>query len=521
MTRPSRVTTAARTLLRTRLLTPSAPAALFRLVREARRGGQNPFTLLAVTAARWPNRIALIDDDGIFSYRDLRSRTESLAHELYRQGIGPGHAVGILCRNGHGFIEAMFAAALVGADVVPLNTDFRTDALIAVVSAHQITMIICEQESAEQARAAGEAITIIDPATVTTREHDPRPQVAAPGRVIILTAGTTGTPKGVPRVSHIGSTLSLAMTLLDLTGLRSGSRSSVAVPMFHAFGLGMLMLTMALGGTILTHRRFDAEAAVVQASLYRADAFTTVPVMLARILDLPGAVRARNPVPSLRAVISIGARLDPSLARRFMDTYGDILYNGYGSSEVGIAAFATPADLRAAPETVGRLVPGCPVGIFDANGRPVGPHVIGRVFVGGELTFDAYTGGGTKDVIDNMTSSGDMGYFDEAGRLFIVGREDDMIISGGENVYPRAVENALAEHRMSSTTPSSVSPTSSSGNDSPRSLSSRPNSDIDEEAIRQYLKDRVSRAEQPRDIHIVTAIPRSPVGKVLRKELPT
>ena len=521
MTRGSLVTTTGRALLRSRLLSPPGPAALFRLVREARRGGQNPFTLLAVTAARWPNRVAVIDDDGIFSYRDLRSRTESLAHELYRHGVGPGQAVGILCRNGHNFIEAMFAAALVGADVVLLNTDFRTDALASAASAHQITTIICEQESTEQARAAGEAITVIDPATAKPNDRDPRPLVAAPGQVIILTAGTTGTPKGVPRTSHFGSTLGLTMTILDRTRLRTGCRSCMAVPMFHGFGLGQLMLTMALGGTILTHRRFDAEAAIAQASRYRADAFMVVPVMLARIVDLPEAVRAQNPVPSLRVVMLSGARLDPSLARRFMDTYGDILYNAYGSSEVGICAFATPADLREAPETVGRPIVGSPIGILDENGRPVGPHVIGRVFVGGGLPVDAYTGGGTKDVVDNMTSSGDMGYFDEAGRLFIVGREDDMIISGGENVYPRAVENALAEHWDVVDNAVVGVPDEQFGQRLTAFIVPRPNSDIDEAAVRQYLKDKVSRAEQPRDIHIVTAIPRNALGKVLRNQLPT
>ena len=110
--------------------------------------------------------------------------------------------------------------------------------------------------------------------------------------------------------------------------------------------------------------------------------------MLARILDLPDEVRARNPVPSLRVVITAGARLDPSLAQRFMDAYGEILYNGYGSSEVAIASLATPADLRDTPETVGRPVAGCPVKILDENDSPVGPHVTGRVFVGGGLTFD-------------------------------------------------------------------------------------------------------------------------------------
>ncbi|EUA56510.1 AMP-binding enzyme family protein [Mycobacterium xenopi 4042] len=156
---------------------------------------------------------------------------------------------------------------------------------------------------------------------------------------------------------RIISAVGVGATILDRTGLRIGSRISVAVPMFHGLGLGMTMLSVGLAGTILTRRRFDAEAALAQASLHRAQAFTAVPVMLARILDLPYAVRARNPVPYLRVVLSSGDRLDPGVARRFMDTYGDILYNGYGSTEVGIGALATPADLREAPETVGRPVP--------------------------------------------------------------------------------------------------------------------------------------------------------------------
>jgi acyl-CoA synthetase (AMP-forming)/AMP-acid ligase II len=283
----------------------------------------------------------------------------------------------------------------------------------------------------------------------------------------------------------------------------------------------MLMLTLGLGGTVLTHRHFDAEAALAQASLHRADAFTAVPVVLARILDLPHAVRARNPVPSLRVVMSSGDRLDPSLAQRFMDAYGDILYNGYGSTEVGIGALATPADLRQAPETVGKPVAGCPVRIFDDNDKPVGPGVTGRVFVGGDMASEGYTGGGAKAVVDNMTSTGDMGYLDESGRLFIVGREDDMIISGGENVYPRAVENALAEHPDVADNAVIGVPDERFGHRLAAFVVLQPDSDIDEEAVREYLKGKVSRFEQPRDIRIVSSLPRNPAGKVIRKELPT
>jgi acyl-CoA synthetase (AMP-forming)/AMP-acid ligase II len=519
------VTTAARALLSSRLVLPPGPGALYRLIREAARSRANPFTLLAIAAARWPNRAAVIDDEGAISYRELQLRTESLAVELERHGVGEGRAVGILCRNGRGFVQAVFAVALAGAEVVLLNTEFRTNALAAAVSGHRIATIVCDGEFGTEftgrVHAMGEGISVIHPETLPPHEGDSRPPVGAPGRIVILTSGTTGKPKGVPRTPHIGSALGVGMTILDRTKLRTGSRIAVAVPMFHGLGLGMMMLAIALGGTILTHRRYDAEAALAQASLHRADAFTVVPVMLARILDLPDAVRARNPLPSLRVVISSGDRLDPSLARRFTDLYGDILYNGYGSTEVGIGALATPSDLREAPETVGRPVAGCPVRIFDDNDRPVGPHVTGRIFVGGDLTFEGYTGGDSKAAVGNMLSTGDMGYFDESGRLYIVGREDDMIVSGGENVYPRAVENALAEHPDVADNAVVGVPDEQFGQRLGAFIVPRPDSDISEAAVREYLQDKVSRFEQPRDIFIVERIPRNPAGKVLRNELAT
>jgi acyl-CoA synthetase (AMP-forming)/AMP-acid ligase II len=512
-------TTAARALLRSGLLSPPNPAAFVRLMGEVRRGGTNPYTLLAVAAARWPDRAAIIDDDGTLSYCELQSGTETLACQLLDEGVAPGQAVGILCRNGRGFVRAVFAAALVGADVVLVNTDFRTDALAAALSAHQVQMMVSDAEFAHWVHAADDAVTVIDAAAA--KPGDPRPKVAPSGRIVLLTSGTTGKPKGVPRTPRMRSAVGVWVTILDRTALRTGSRISVAMPMFHGLGLGMLMLTLGLGGTVLTHRHFDAEATLAQASLHRADAFTAVPVVLARILDLPHTVRARNPVPALRVVMSSGDRLDPSLAQRFMDTYGDILYNGYGSTEVGIGALATPSDLRRAPETVGKPVAGCPVRIFDDNDKPVGPHVTGRVFVGGELASEGYTGGGGKATVHNMTSTGDMGYLDESGRLFIVGRADDMIISGGENVYPRAVENALAEHPDVADNAVIGVTDERFGHRLAAFVVPHPDSDLDEAALREYLQDRVSRFEQPRDIHIVATLPRNPAGKVLRKELPS
>ncbi|HSS25643.1 MAG TPA: AMP-binding protein [Mycobacterium sp.] len=515
------VATTARALVSSGLLSPPAPVAVFRLIREVYRGGTNLYTLLAVAAARWPDRTAMIDDDGAISYRELQSQTESLARELSRDGVGAGQAVGIMFRNGRNFATAAFAAALVGADVVLVNTEFRTNALAGALSTHQITTMFCDNEFAERIRDAGESIKAIDPATIQAQPGESRPKVVASGRLVLLTAGTTGVPRGVPRTPRMSSGIGVGMTILERTGLRVGSRIAVAVPMFHGLGLGMLMLTVSLGGTILTRRRFDAEAALAQASLQRADAMDVVPIMLARILDLPQRVRARNPLSSLRAVISSGDRLEPSLARRFMNAYGDILYNGYGSTEVGIGALATPIELRHAPETVGRPVAGCRLRILDRNGRSVGPRVTGRIFVGGELGAEGYTGGGAKAVIDRFTSTGDMGYLDNSGRLYIVGREDDMIVSGGENVYPRALENALAEHPDVAETAVIGVPDEQFGRRLAAFVVPRPRRGVNEAGLREYLKGKVSRFEQPRDIHVVSSIPRNPAGKVMRKELST
>jgi acyl-CoA synthetase (AMP-forming)/AMP-acid ligase II len=513
--------TTARALVSSRLLSVPTPAAAVRLIREVYRGGTNLCTLPAIAAARFPERTAIIDDDGALSYRELQRKSEALAHELVDAGAGPGEAVGIMCRNGRDFTAAVFATAMVGADVVLVNTEFRSTALAGALSTHQVITMLCDNEFAVQIRDAAPSVQVIEPASVETTPGKSRPKVESAGRIVLLTSGTTGIPKGAPRTPRISTGLGAGVTILERTGLRSGSRIALATPMFHGLGFGIMTLAVSLGATMLTRRRFDAEQTLAQASLQRADAMSVVPIMLARILDLPQRVRARNPLESLKAVISSGDRLDPSLARRFMDAYGDVLYNLYGSTEVGIGSLATPFELRHAPDTVGRPVAGCPVRIVDKNGRPVGSRVTGRIFVGGELGSEGYTGGGGKAVIDGFTSTGDMGYLDNSGRLYIVGREDDMIVSGGENVYPRALENALAEHPDVAETAVVGVPDEQFGRRLAAFVIARGRRDIDVVALREYLKDKVSRFEQPRDIHIVDSIPRNPAGKVIRRELAT
>ena len=264
------------------------------------------------------------------------------------------------------------------------------------------------------------------------------------GRVVILTSGTTGTPKGAQRKQP--ESLEPAAALLSKIPLRAGEPTMIAAPMFHSWGFVHFTLGMGLGSTLVLRRQFDPEDTLSATAQHECTALVVVPVMLQRILELPDETIDRYDLSALRVIAASGCALPGELATKVMDRFGDVLYNLYGSTEVAWATIATPEDLRAAPGTAGRPPRGTVVKLFDDDGDEVAQGETGRIFVGNEMAFDGYTGGGSKEIIDGLMSSGDVGHFDADGRLFVDGRDDEMIVSGGENVFPREVEDLLREH---------------------------------------------------------------------------
>ena len=230
--------------------------------------------------------------------------------------------------------------------------------------------------------------------------------------------------------------------LLSRVPFRAGEATYDAPPLFHALGFAHAMLAVGLGSRVILRRRFDPETVLDGIARHRATALVVVPAMLMPILALPEEVLARHDTSSLRIVFCSGAQLEADLASRSLAAFGDTLYNMYGSTEVAYASFATPEDLRAAPGSAGKVPFGAVVQILDERGADLPPGEVGRIFVGNGFQFEGYTGGGTKEVIGGLMSSGDVGHFDTAGRLWIDGRDDEMIVSGGENVFPREVEGA-------------------------------------------------------------------------------
>jgi len=244
-----------------------------------------------------------------------------------------------------------------------------------------------------------------------------------------------------------------------------------------------------------------------------------VPVMLQRILELGAQTIARYDVRTLRVIAVSGSSLPGDLATRAMDTFGEVLYNLYGSTEVAWATIATPEDLRAASGTAGRPPLGTVVKLLDQDGREVQRGHSGRIFVANEMMFDGYTGGGGKEIVRGLMSTGDVGRFDEGGRLFVDGRDDEMIVSGGENVFPREVEDLLAHHGGIEEAAVVGVQDEQFGQRLRAFVVTRNGSELTEEAVKEYVKENLARYKVPREVVFLEKLPRNATGKVLKREL--
>ena len=337
------------------------------------------------------------------------------------------------------------------------------------------------------------------------------------GKAILLTSGTTGTPKGASRSQP--RSLDPAATLLSRIPLRAREKTMIAAPLFHTWGFAHFTLGMSLSSTVVLRRRFEPEAILSLTARHECSALVVVPVMLQRLLDLDDEVLRRYDLSKLRVVPVSGSALPSALARRWMDLFGENLYNLYGSTEIAWATIATPEDLRRAPGTAGKAPRGTIVRIYDDHGQPVPPGTTGRIFVGNEMQFEGYTGGGGKDLIDGLMSAGDVGHFDAEGRLFIDGRDDDMIVSGGENVFPGEVEDLLDGHEAIAEVTVFGVADEEFGERLAAVVVRRPGADLDAEDVRDYVKANLASYKVPRDVEFVDELPRTATGKVLKRVL--
>ncbi|WP_163509292.1 acyl-CoA synthetase [Fodinicola acaciae] len=479
---------------------------------------------------RTPHALAIVDERGQLTYSQLDRQANSLARGWHDAGLAEKDVIAVLCRDHRWLVLAMLAAGKLGARLLLMNTGFAAPQLADVAERENVSAAVYDQEFAgvidhlpggvrrflawaDDDELAVRVTTLDD--LIANSSDKPVPVPPAPGGLVLLTSGTTGTPKGAPR--QIRSPFAAAH-FLERIPYRTGECTMIAAPLFHGTGFSQFVLNLALGSTIVLRRRFDPEATLQAVEEYRCTALVVVPTMLSRIMDLGPDVLRRYDTSALRIVFAAGSALSPDLGNRVIKSFGPVLYNLYGSTEVAVCTVATPHDWQQAPGTVGRAPHGCEVRLYDTeNNQITEPHVTGRIFAGSDLSFSGYTDGGNKAVIDGLLSSGDVGHFDESGLLFVDGRDDDMIVSGGENVYPIEVENLLLDHE----------------NVIDAAVIGVPDEDfgqrlrafvvvtakVDAEVLRSYVKANLARHKVPREVVFLEELPRNTTGKVLKRKL--
>jgi acyl-CoA synthetase (AMP-forming)/AMP-acid ligase II len=523
----------ARTLLGTGMVQPERPDKALRALGALRKWGPSSPAAFLGGAIRFPDRAAIVDDRGALTYREVHRRTNALACELRKVGIGERQNVAIMCRNHRGFIEATVACAKLGAGALYLNTAFAGPQITDVLRREDPAAVIYDEEFsgliAEGAEDRRRFVAWSDPGSsaadptleqlIAAGSDAELPAPSEKGRVVILTSGTTGTPKGAARTQP--DTLEPAAALFSKIPLKARGTTMIAAPLFHSWGYAHFTLGLALSSTLVLRRRFDPQETLGAVAQHRASALAVVPVMLQRILELGPQTLARYDTSALKVIAVSGSALPGELATRAMDAFGDVLYNLYGSTEVAWATIATPADLRAAPGTAGRPPMGTVVKLLDENGREVADGQAGRIFVANEMIFEGYTGGGNKEMIAGLMSTGDVGHFDAAGRLFVDGRDDEMIVSGGENVFPREVEDLLANHEAIEEAAVVGVPDEQFGQRLKAFVVLREGAELSEADVQQYVKENLARYKAPREVIFLQQLPRNATGKVLKRELQT
>jgi len=520
----------ARILVRAGVLSAGRPDRIVRQLRALRTWGATIAGGYAAANERVPGSVAIVDERGPTTFGEMDLRARQLARELYRAGVEPGTRVGVLCRNHSAFVQTMVACGRLGADTVLLNTGLSVGQLSVAVVDNAVAVLVADTEfeplyaglppEVTRVTAWGEPSGAGPAVPWEAREStasEPGPP-ERPGRLIVLTSGTTGAPKGARRPTPKGP--QDAASVLSRIPLRSSDRILVSAPVFHTWGLAGVQLGMSMRATLVMRRLFEPEDVLRTVQEQRCTVLFAVPVMLRRIMDLPRETRARYDTSSLRIVACSGSAMSPKLITGFMDEFGDVLYNLYGSTEVSWATIATPQDMRLSPTTAGRPPLGTRIAVLDGNGSEVADGVEGSIHVGNDMLFDGYTNGRSKKVADGLMETGDRGHVDAHGLLHVAGRDDDMIVSGGENVFPRPVEESIVTLPGVREVVVTGVPDEEFGQRFAAFVVPYEGVRVDPNEVRMHVRTALGRFSVPRDVVVLEELPRNATGKVVKRRLP-
>jgi fatty-acyl-CoA synthase len=516
------------------------------LARVLASGSQNPSLIYRVNARNTPSKAALIWRGQTTTWSELEERIDRLSAGLTRRGIGRGKRIILMMRNRQELIELGAASARGGAAAVSISWRSTPKEVLYLARHSGACAIVTEPELLATLEAVRDELPpdllanvfvvgdeharsgALRTSALATLYEEPAPRNHArdaandeDAAVVIYTSGTTGQPKGAVR-KFPKDTMQAAFRFLNETPLRVDDVHLVTCPLYHSTAFGFMSLSAILGQTVVLMDEFKPEAFLELVDRHGVTTTAMVPTMLHRVLELPRETRNKYDARTLRAVFSGGAPLPVPVATEFMDTFGDVLFNFYGATETGLVTLATPADLRAAPGTIGKALPGNEIRLIGEDGRDVAPGEVGELYAKNQMLVAGYhddPAATAASMRDGFFSVGDLARRDASGHYFIEGRKRDMVISGGVNVYPAEVEGVLEQHPEVAEVAVVGVPDREWGERVRAFVVRRPGTSLSDVDLKTFARSRLAGPKVPRDYVFIDALPRNPTGKVLKRDL--
>ena len=470
--------------------------------------GMNLMALLYIRQKLSPNQIAINENDNCITYHTLYTQSQHLAKKLAMHcDIKPHQKIAIMANNHTIMIHTLFAIARLGADIYLLNTELSVNQLQNIQDAVKFDWIIHDPQISTLTNVKSLPIDHPDQVSIYSLLNDnslpntSNLKVTHFNKLTVLTSGTTGRFKMAGRNSKAQNFISPFYQLLMKLNLSKYNRVYIATPIYHGFGIATLCMSVLLGATIFINKRFDAVKVCQLINKYNIEVITLVPLMLSRMMNY-----STTQLRSLRCIITGGAPIAVTLVQRTINQLGEVLYNLYGTSEAGICMIATPNDLINHPSTIGKPITGLSTKLMN-NGK--------EDAIKGELYIKCAWSTQGK----NWIATGDIAQKDRENNYYLNGRIDDMIVSGGENVYPFEIEQFLINHPDINDLAVISINDEEFGQRLVAFVVLAAYAKQSEDTLKDWLKPQIARYQMPKKIYIIDELPMTHIGKVDRKQL--
>jgi len=529
----------------TGIVAPIRPRRLAQFVKGARQTRLGPHLAVMFHAAAHPDKEALVEygAHGVrrFTWGEFDATINRLAHAFVARGVRGGGRVALMLPNGSEYLIAQQALARLGATAVQIGYRSKPAEIAYMLANSEPTVTVVNadflpamREARTLANSTGPLIVVGGAAALASQETDwdralaaespdlpPRVTGGDGGGVIVYTSGTTGKPKGANRSYRSTGFESVADMMLQV-GMRSDDRHLVVCPLYHSAAPAFVAIMMSVGATVVLMNHFEPEGALDIIQRERVTSSLMVPTMLIRLANLPKETIAKYDTSSLRWITSAAAPLTTETARRFMDTFGPVLWNFYGATETGLVTLAGPSDHVSRPGTIGRALRGNEIRLLDDAGQEVAPGQVGELYARNSTLISGYHGNAeatSSAQREGFFSVGDMGRIDADGYYYLESRKHDMVISGGVNIYPREIEDHLNTHPAILEAAVIGVPDPEWGETLRAFIVIRGTVPISETEVIDYCRQALADYKRPRKVTFLAELPRNPTGKVLKREL--